>query len=60
MCVTIHGGLYSYFLVIHHGLILDVLLMVMAVALGQLVALKISSRIAAEKTAGITCNVGLA
>ncbi|WP_257211989.1 MULTISPECIES: hypothetical protein [unclassified Mesotoga] len=52
--------MYSYFLVIHHGLILDVLLMVMAVALGQLVALKISSRIAAEKTAGITCNVGLA
>ncbi|WP_407656330.1 DUF6512 family protein [Mesotoga prima] len=59
MCVTILGGLYSYSLVIHYGLILDVLLMVIAIALGQLVSFKISPRIAADSTAGIISLVML-
>lgn len=53
MCGTILGGFHLYTLIIHHNLILDILLMVIAIALGQLVSFKISSRIAADRNAGI-------
>ncbi|HDP77704.1 MAG TPA: hypothetical protein ENN47_05890 [Mesotoga infera] len=45
MCGTILGGFYFYTLFIHHVLIIDILLMAAAVALGQLVSYHVSSRV---------------
>ncbi|MBN2252136.1 MAG: hypothetical protein JW701_00450, partial [Kosmotogaceae bacterium] len=45
MCGTILGGFYFYTLFIHHVLIIDILLMAIAVALGQVVSYFISSRV---------------
>lgn len=45
MCGTILGGFYFYTLFIHHVLIIDILLMAIAVALGQVVSYFVSSRV---------------
>jgi len=59
MCGTILGGFYFYTLFIHHVLIIDILLMAIAVAVGQLVSYFVSSRLGVGRTVAILSLVML-
>jgi membrane protein YdbS with pleckstrin-like domain len=50
---TILGGFYLYTLFIHHVIIVDILLMAIAVAFGQLVSYFVSSRLEVGRTVAI-------
>ena len=45
MYATILGGFYFYTLFIHHNLIVDILLMALAVALGQIISYNVVSKL---------------
>lgn len=51
MYATILGGFYFYTLFIHHNLIVDILLMALAVALGQIISYNVVSKLNVSRAA---------